>query len=227
MTTGHETTTHEPLVPNHILVMEDEVSVAKGLQMVLTEEGYSVDVAMTGKAAIDMCDESSFDLLVADLRLPDIDGMEVVKRAKERQPHSQTIVITGYPSVSSAAEAVKIGVHDYLRKPFTDDELKESVESALKKVAGPSIEEAIVTTERENLIQKEEVIRVLDRTSIDLDFWRELMETGSEALEEYRLSWEAKAAIVSGDVQWIRKHVGELSQDQLLFLYKRLEREAW
>jgi len=207
--------------------MEDEVSVAKGLQMVLTEEGYSVDMAMTGKTAIDMCDKSRFDVLVADLRLPDIDGMEVVRLAKERQPHSQAIVITGYPSVSSAVEAVRIGVHDYLSKPFTDDELKQAVESALKKEADASIEETIVTTKRKNLIQKEEVIRVLDRTSRDLDFWRELMETGSEALEEYRLSWEAKAAIVSGDVKWIREHVGELSQDQLMFLYKRLEREAW
>jgi CheY-like chemotaxis protein len=227
MTTDRETTTHGPMAHSHILVMEDEVNVAKGLEMVLTEEGYLVDVAMTGKAAIDMCDESRFDVLVADLRLPDIDGMEVVRRAKERQPHSQTIVITGYPSVSSAAEAVKIGVHDYLRKPFTDDEIKQAVESALKKEAGASIEEAIVTTEKENLIQKEEVIRVLDRTSKDLGFWRELIEDGSNALKEYRLSWEAKAAILSGDVQWIRKHVGDLSQDQLLFLYKRLEREAW
>jgi DNA-binding response OmpR family regulator len=211
----------------HILVTEDEMSVAKGLQMVLADEGYSVDVAMTGKAAIDLCGRASFDVLVADLRLPDIDGMEVIKQVKEWQPQSEAIVITGYPSVSSAVEAVRSGVHDYLRKPFTDDEIRQAVQSALQKQARPTIEEAIAATERENLIQREEVVRVLDRTSTDLDFWRQLMEAGSEALEDYRLSAEAKAAILSGDLEWIREHVGDLSQDQLMFLYKRLEREAW
>ena len=65
-----------------ILLMEDEPSVAKGLQMVLAEEGYSVDLAMTGQCALDRFTQKGFDLLVADLRLPDIDGMEVIKRVK-------------------------------------------------------------------------------------------------------------------------------------------------
>jgi predicted DNA-binding protein len=60
-----------------------------------------------------------------------------------------------------------------------------------------------------------------------MNFWRELMENGSEALEDYRLSGEAKAAIVSGDLKWINENVGELTQKQLMFIYKRLEREAW
>jgi DNA-binding response OmpR family regulator len=222
-----ESVEHEPWVPPQILVMEDEISVAKGLQMVLTEEGYAVDLAMTGQTALEKSSERIFDLLVADLRLPDIDGMEVIKQVKEQHPQTEAIVITGYPSVSSAVQSVKIGVYDYLRKPFTDDEFKEAVEGALKKKEAASIEEVIVETEKERLIQKEEVIRVLDRTSRDVDFWRELMETGSKALKGYRLSAEAKAAIVCGDLKWIKEHVGELTREQLMFIYKRLEREAW
>lgn len=217
----------EPRVPPQILVMEDEVSVAKGLQMVLSEGGYAVDLAMTGQSALDKFSEKPFDLLVADLRLPDIDGMDVIKQVREKQPKTQAIVITGYPSVSSAVESVKIGVYDYLRKPFTDDEFREAVEGALKRKEEASVEEVIVETEKERLIQKQEVIRVLDRTSRDADFWRELMETGSKALEGYRLSTEAKAAIVCGDLKWIKEHIGELTQEQLMFIYKRLEREAW
>jgi DNA-binding response OmpR family regulator len=217
----------EPPVPPHILVMEDEFSVARGLEIVLTEEGYAVDLAMTGQSALDKSSENIFDLLVADLRLPDIDGMEVVKQVKKRRPQTEAIVITGYPSVSSAVESVKIGVYDYLRKPFTDDQFMEAVQGALKRKEAASIEEVIAETEQGRLIQKQEVIRVLDRTSQDVDFWRALMETGSKALEGYRLSAEAKAAIVRGDLKWIKENVGELTREQLMYIYKRLEREAW
>lgn len=216
-----------PPVPPHILVMEDEMSVAKGLQMVLTEEGYNVDLAMTGQSALDKSEKKIFDLLVADLRLPDMNGMDVIKRVKKRRPQTGAIIVTGYPSVSSAVESVKIGVYDYLRKPFTEDEIKEAVEGALKKQKEATIEEVIVETEEERLIQKKEVIRVLDRTSQDASFWRELMESGSKALDGYRLSMEAKAAIVCGDLKWIKEHVGELNREQLMFIYKRLEREEW
>jgi DNA-binding NtrC family response regulator len=222
-----ERTATEPPVPPHILVMEDEFSVAKGLEIVLTEEGYVVDLAMTGQSALDKSNAKLFDLLVADLRLPDIDGMEVVRQVKKKRPQTEAIVITGYPSVSSAVESVKIGVYDYLRKPFTDDQFMEAVEGALKRKEEASIEEVIAETEKGRLIQKQEVIRVLDRTAQDVNFWRALMETGSKALEGYQLSAEAKAAIVRGDLIWIKDHVGELTREQLMFIYKRLEREAW
>ncbi|MBK5099968.1 MAG: response regulator [Desulfobacteraceae bacterium] len=227
MDTIQETIGKGPQVPPQILVMEDELSVAKGLEMVLREEGYAVDLAMTGHSALDKFNQNPFDLLVADLRLPDIDGLEVIKQVKEKRPETEAIVITGYPSVASAVESVRIGVSDYLRKPFTDDEFMEAVEVALKRKQKSSVEELIVETEKGRLIQKQEVIRVLERTSRDYDFWRELMKKGSEALEGYRLSQEAKAAIVVGDLEWIRKHVGELTKEQLTFIYKAHEKEAW
>ncbi|MCG2777235.1 MAG: response regulator, partial [Desulfobacterales bacterium] len=143
------------------------------------------------------------------------------------QPETEAIIITGYPSVSTAVNSVKIGVFEYIRKPFTEDEFKGAVEGALKKKKEASMEKLIVDTEKGRLIQKQEVIRVLDRTSQDADFWRDLMETGSDALDGYNLSRRAKAAIVSGDLKWIKQNVGELTQKQLMFIYKRLEREAW
>ncbi|MBN2125641.1 MAG: response regulator [Deltaproteobacteria bacterium] len=224
-----EITMTEPRVPPQILLMEDELSVAKGLQMVLSEEGYGVDVAMTGTRALEIFGSKEFDLLVADLRLPDIDGMEVIKAVKEKRPETEVVVITGYASVASAVEAMKTGAFDYLPKPFTEEEFRASVEGALKEKKEVRVKEPVLTaeTEEERLIQKREVTRVLNRTSEDPRFWRELMEEGSVALEEYRLSNEAKAAIVSGDLKWINEHVGELTQKQLMFIYKRLEREAW
>ncbi|MBW1785881.1 MAG: response regulator [Deltaproteobacteria bacterium] len=212
-----------------ILVMEDEPSVAKGLQMVLKEEGYGVDVAMTGRKALDVINEKVFDLLLADLRLPDIDGMEVIKKVKSKKPDTGVIVITGYSTVSSAVEAMKLGVSDYLPKPFMEEELKKAVHDALKERETPqeAPEEAGMVAEEASLIQQREVIGVLNRTSEDPEFWRELMERGSEALEEYDLTMEAKGAIASGDLKWINENVGELTQKQLRFINKRLEREAW
>ncbi|MDO9350132.1 MAG: response regulator [Deltaproteobacteria bacterium] len=222
-----ETIRSEPAYRPHVLLMEDEMNVAKGLEMVMREEGYEVDLADTGQGALDKFRASEFDLLVADLRLPDMDGMEVVQHVREKRPRTNVVIITGYPSVSSAVQAVRMGVSDYLRKPFTEDEFKTAVKSALKEKEKESMEELIVETQKERLIQKEEVTRVLERAYQNGEFWRELMEDGSEALKEYRLSRKAKAAILSGDLEWIRKNIGELTEEQLMFIYKRLEREAW
>jgi len=227
MNTIQETIRSEPAYRPHVLLMEDEMNVAKGLEMVMREEGYEVDLADTGQGALDKFRASEFDLLVADLRLPDMDGMDVVQHVREKRPKTNVVIITGYPSVSSAVQAVRMGVSDYLRKPFTEDEFKTAVKSALKEKEKESMEELIVETQKERLIQKEEVTRVLERAYQNGEFWRVLMENGSETLKEYRLSRKAKAAILSGDLDWIRKNIGELTEEQLMFIYKRLEREAW
>ena len=216
-----------PVYQPHVLLVEDEPSIAKGLEMVMAEEGFDVDLAGTGKGALEKFQVKNFDLMVADLRLPDIDGMEIVQLVRENRPEMKVVIITGYPSVSSAVEAVKMGVSDYLRKPFTDDEFMTAVKTALKDTEKVSMEEVITETQKERLIQRVEVIRVLERAYQNHTFWNDLMENGSEALKNYHLSHTAKAAIVAGDLNWIRDNVGELTEKQLLFLYKRLEREAW
>jgi len=215
--------------PPHILVMEDEETVARGLEMVLEEEGYDVDLAFTGAGALETFANSDFDLVVADLRLPDSDGLEIIKIVKERRPETEIVVITGYSSVSSVVDAMKIGVADYLPKPFTESEIKVAIGNALSKERSAPLEKAETAAETatEHLIQKREVLRVLDRTNRDVKFARNLLEGDSSALRAYELSWEAKAAITSGDLKWLRKNVGELTDEQMIFVNKRLQREAW
>ena len=216
-------------MPPHILVMEDDVSVGRGLEMVLREEGYDVNLACTGELALEAFRQKRYDLLVADLRLPDIDGMEVIKKVKAEKPETEVIVITGYGTTATAVEAMKLGAHDFLPKPFTEEQIKASIDDALKEYTAETAKTLTqeTGTEEEKLIQKREVIQALNRTAEDGDFWRDLMENGTLALENYDLSSEAKAAIVSGDLKWINENVGELTQKQLMFIYKRLEREAW
>lgn len=227
MTAFQESFEEIPGYPHHVLLVEDEPSVANGLKMVLSDEGYGVDVAMTGMNALSKFRGNGFDMVVADLRLPDINGMEVVRQVKDERPETKVVIITGYPSISTAVESSKIGVSDYLRKPFTDDEFKAAVDKAFEKEEKPTADEFLAETHEGRLIQKREVLRVLDRTYEEPAFWRDLLERGSTALEDYKISNEAKAAIISGDLKWINEHVGELTQKQLMFILKRLEREAW
>ena len=212
----------------HILVMEDDPGVARGLETVLSEEGYTVGLAETGRLALAAFRRGRFDLLIADIRLPDMDGMEIIRQVKESTPDTEVIAITGYATTSLAVNAMKLGVHDFLPKPFNEKQIVSAVRGALRahgQTSRPATGRA--RTEAQRLIQKNEVIEVLNRTAEDLDFWRDLMENGSLALEGYTLSDEAKAAIASGDLLWIKRQVGELTRRQLMFIYKRLEKEAW
>ena len=227
MTTLREGSAVGDKVPPHILVMEDDLSVAKGLDMVLTEEGYEVYLAGTGALALEAFKQKRYDLLVADLRLPDMDGMEVIKKVKSQKPDTEVVVITGYGTSATAVEAMKLGAHDFLPKPFTEEQIKAAVDDVFKERVEETAEALETGAEEGKLIQKREVIQALNRTAEDKDFWRDLMENGTLALEGYELSSEAKTAISSGDLKWINENVGELTQKQLMFIYKRLEREAW
>jgi DNA-binding response OmpR family regulator len=210
---------------HHILLVEDEPNVAKGLELILNDEGYDVETAATGRLALDKFHDNEFDLVVSDLRLPDIDGLEVIKNIKEQQPAVKAIIITGYPSISSAVDAVRMGVMDYLRKPFTDEELVGAVRNAFLESQQPSIEKIIAEREAKVLIQRREVIRAIETAAEDSEFEMSLDRGGS--LDGYNLTDEAKAAVISGDLNWIRKHVGELTEEQLKWIYRRLEREVW
>jgi PAS domain S-box-containing protein len=151
-----------------ILIMEDETGVAQALQIILTEEGYGVDLAATGQGALDSASRKDFDLLVADLRLPDMHGMDVIRRIKKSQPETEVIVITGYASVGSAVEAMKTGAVDYLPKPFTDDQFKSAVEEALKERDRVYPEDLLLSTRQRKLIGRTEVVRVLRKTPPEL-----------------------------------------------------------
>ena len=226
----HEISLAQEKIPPNILVMEDDVNVARGLEMILTEEGYAVNLAGTGALALALFKQKRYDLLVADLRLPDIDGMEVIRKVKTEKPETEVIVITGYGTTSRAVKAMKLGARDFLPKPFTEEQIKASIDDALKTphlTVAPEPPSEIAGEAEKKLIQKREVIQALNRTAEDWDFWRDLMENGARALGTYDLSLEAKAAIASGDLKWINENVGELTQKQLMFIYKRLEREAW
>ncbi|MBL8843569.1 MAG: sigma-54-dependent Fis family transcriptional regulator [Planctomycetes bacterium] len=116
-----------------ILVVDDEEAIRSGLAEILTEEGYEVEQAGDGQTALARIREEVFDLVCTDVRMPRMDGLELVERVKQESPETELIVITGFASLQSAVDAVKRGAEDYLSKPFDLDEVRLTVKRALEK----------------------------------------------------------------------------------------------
>ncbi|HET7275345.1 MAG TPA: sigma-54 dependent transcriptional regulator [Longimicrobiaceae bacterium] len=116
-----------------ILIADDERHVADGLQMLLADDGYEVDTATNGKTAWEMVQAGDYGLVLADLRMPEMDGLELFSRMREAGMSSEIIIITGRGSVDTAKEAMREGAYDYLEKPLSIDRLKELIPKALEK----------------------------------------------------------------------------------------------
>jgi DNA-binding NtrC family response regulator len=110
-----------------ILVVDDEIPVCNSIASALGETGYEIDTALSGEEAIKKNDTHPYDLIITDLMMPGISGMDLLKALMERDTNTRVIMITGYPSAQSAVEAVKLGAVDYLPKPFTPEQLRAMV----------------------------------------------------------------------------------------------------
>jgi len=118
--------------PYHILVVDDEESMREMLEYLLTKQGYAVTCAASGKKAIALIDETRFDLLICDIRLGDITGLDVLRASKAKHPETVVIMISAYVTTEVAVEAMNDGAYDYVPKPFDNDELKATIANALK-----------------------------------------------------------------------------------------------
>ncbi len=114
-----------------ILIIDDEQRICRNCAKILSKSGYEVRYALNGHDALKLMDENRFHVVITDLKMSRLGGMEVLLRVKENYPDIQVIVITGYASVASAVEVMKMGACDYLPKPFTPHELRAVVRQAL------------------------------------------------------------------------------------------------
>ncbi len=116
-----------------LLVVDDERSMRELLSIVLRREGYDVTLAENGRAALDRLERGRFDLLISDIKMPDMSGVDVLREAKRIDPDIVGIMITAFAAADTAIEAMRLGAHDYLSKPFDVDELKIKVRNALEQ----------------------------------------------------------------------------------------------
>ncbi len=116
-----------------ILVVDDDESIRKSLAAVLEEDGYTVDTAQTGKEAVEKCSTSFYNLALIDIRLPDMEGTQLLKAMKDSTPPMVKIIVTGYPSLSNAIEAVNKGADAYLLKPLVMNDVLKTIKGHLNR----------------------------------------------------------------------------------------------
>jgi len=120
--------------PIQILIADDDKAFRALLWETLKTPAREIRLAANGREALEILKEKKFDLLITDIRMPEMSGIELLKEAKRLQPHLLVIIITGYASLETAIQALKEGAYDYIRKPFNLEELKVSVENACIRV---------------------------------------------------------------------------------------------
>ncbi len=135
----------------HILIVDDELSMRELLEVLLSREGYQVTCAENGQDAISMIKKNVFDLLLCDIRLGDITGIDVLKALREQNQDTVVIMISAYASTEAAVEAMNEGAYDFVPKPFDNEELKQTIKNAL----------SLRTIEHEKEILDDELKRTL------------------------------------------------------------------
>jgi len=154
--------------PSPILVADDDRVTCDLLKEVLEKEGYSVRTVLSGEDAIEQGKESPIDLLICDIKMKGMDGLDVLRAFKEFSPDTSVILITGFGSLDTAIEAIKQGAYDYLSKPFNMDDLRLTVRRALdvKKLSGEA------SHLRQALKERYHIDRIIGRTPGMLEVYK-------------------------------------------------------
>jgi DNA-binding NtrC family response regulator len=116
-----------------LLIVEDEDTLCESLQRVFIRDGYDVDIADSAESAFKLLEHRSYDLIITDIILPGISGIELLTKYRKTNPAQKVIVITAYASLTTAVESLKAGACDFIIKPLMHEEMKKAVRKALDK----------------------------------------------------------------------------------------------
>ncbi len=156
----------------HLLIVEDEKTALKNLEHVMKKEGYDVTGTLSGPNALRLLDQNEYDVVLTDLKMEKVDGVEVLEKSRQLHPDSEVIMITAYASIPSAVETMKKGAYDYIAKPFNLDDVRKAVRSALGKVALRKEN----TQLREQIEQFEGKVKIITQNSM----MQKLLETARQ-----------------------------------------------
>lgn len=179
-----------------VLVIDDEKTLRHFLRLHLQEQGYHVTEAASGKTALTLIDNNKFDVALIDLRLTDMDGLDIVRHLRQVAPKTSVIILTAYASLDSAVEALRQGAHDYLSKPFDTSELLASVADGIaRQSATPPVEaqnqEPVLTVKDLTLNRaSRQVVRdgeIIGLTPTEFDILAALMAQPDSALDAITL----------------------------------------
>ncbi len=155
-----------------LLIVEDEKTALKNLEHVMKKEGYKVTGTLSGPNALQLLEKQEYDIVLTDLKMEKVDGVEVLEKSRTLYPDSEVIMITAYASIPSAVETMKKGAYDYIAKPFNLEDVRKAVKSALEKVALKKEN----TQLREQLEQFEGKVKIVTQNSM----MQKLLETARQ-----------------------------------------------
>ncbi len=139
-----------------LLIVDDEQTLSESIRRVFSKEGYDVDVTNSAESALEMLNMNVYHVVITDIILPGIDGIDLLKKIKERLPEQIVIIITAYASIDTAIRAIRLGAYDYIVKPIIHEEIKQTVKNAVKQH----------TLQSENMILKKQIERQYAFTDI-------------------------------------------------------------
>jgi CheY-like chemotaxis protein len=119
----------------HVLVIDDEVAVNNNVRKILKKKGYRVDQATSKAEALEKIDQRDYRLVLLDLKMPGVKGLELLEAIRTVRPQAKVIIITGYASIETAVQTARMGAVDYVPKPFTPDEIRSATENAVRLAA--------------------------------------------------------------------------------------------
>lgn len=124
-----------------VLVVDDEDVILEGCRRILTREGFRVEKSNDAREGLRLAEQKDYDAILLDLKMPTIDGLQFLRRLRGSKPDVPVIIMTGYPSIPSAASAIRLGVSDYVTKPFTPEEISQAVHDTLRRHDSTSTEQ--------------------------------------------------------------------------------------
>ncbi|MDO5577603.1 MAG: response regulator, partial [Fibrobacter sp.] len=143
----------------HILIVDDEAAICKILEQYLKKRGYTISSVQSVEQAFEIIDKERIDLVVTDIKMPGLSGVDLLKMVKKKNPTIPVLMTTGFPTLDTAIEALKLGAYDYLTKPFRLEEIGEKIRRAI--ISKQMEEESLLFSK---LISLHEVTKVLTST---------------------------------------------------------------
>jgi two-component system response regulator PilR (NtrC family) len=165
----------------HLLIVDDERSMRELLEYMLTREGYRISLAENGRKAVELVGATDFDLILCDIRLGDITGLEVLRAAKQKSPQTVVIMISAFATTETAVEAMNDGAFDYVPKPFDNDELKQTIANALERKTLDA-ERLVIEDELKNTVHFGKIVGNSPRMQHIYQMVRQVAKTRSNVL---------------------------------------------
>lgn len=199
--------------PVRVLVVDDEVGIREGCRRVLTPQGFAVDLAESSPSGLRKLRESRYDVLLLDIMLPGMSGLEVLRQARQIDPDLICIIITGYATVELAVQAIREGAHDFIAKPFTTDHLLQVIHRELERRA--------LRRQAEQMRALEEEARELARTKAEL---QKLEAVEGRFMFTLVHILRAPVAVLQNTLHFIRK--GYIPSEEQPEILERAEQRA-